>query len=491
MSIDADHINYLVYRYLQESGFQHSSFTFGQESGIVRMKVAQIKIPPGSLIASLQRALNYSQAEVNLTETGRPADLDDLEAIDALTLIESAQPDVCDARRAELRARLQNKTTPAGLEIPKRAIKTLAGHEDDVCVCAWNPRFNLIASGSTDSTARIWSLDGLDSKVLRHQAPDGQVASSDVTTLEWKKDGMLLATGFADGTGRIWTKDGNLKWTLTGHQGPVFSLKWNNKGDLLVTSSVDHTAIVWDTGNGQLIQQFKFHIRPCLDVDWCSNESFATCSQDMAIYVCTVGVQDPIKRFGTPAEGPRDADSMEAANGGHTDEVNAIKWDAEGKYLASCSDDCTAKIWSLELSAPLHTVTHENKVYTLKWGPTPRPGSGMKLMLASASFDHLTKIWDALEGTCLFTLAGHTNAVYTVDFSPDGHYLASGSFDKQILIWSTQSGKLERTYKGGSGIYEVCWDRDGKRIAGAVASKDKADAGKKGAGTVVVIDFEP
>ena len=47
-----------------------------------------------------------------------------------------------------------------------------------------------------------------------------------------------------------------------------------------------------------------------------------------------------------------------------------------------------------------------------QWGPTPRPGSGMKLMLASASFDHLTKIWDALEGTCLFTLAGHTNAVY-------------------------------------------------------------------------------
>ena len=39
----------------------------------------------------MQRALNYSQAEVNLTETGRPADLDDLEAIDALTLIESAQ----------------------------------------------------------------------------------------------------------------------------------------------------------------------------------------------------------------------------------------------------------------------------------------------------------------------------------------------------------------------------------------------------------------
>ena len=49
-------------------GFQHSSFTFAQESGITKCSVASTKIPPGSLIAHLQRALNYVQAEVNLTE---------------------------------------------------------------------------------------------------------------------------------------------------------------------------------------------------------------------------------------------------------------------------------------------------------------------------------------------------------------------------------------------------------------------------------------
>lgn len=496
MSLDSDHINYLVYRYLQESGFQHTSFTFGQESGIVRMKVAQIAVPPGSLILALQRALNYSQAEVNLTESGQPAELDDLETIDALTLIESVQPDVCDARRAELRARLQSKGMPLGIEVPKRSVKTLVGHTSDVCVCAWNPKFNLIASGSSDSTARIWSLDDKSDdypKVLQHVAPDGQSATTDVTTLEWKKDGMLLATGFADGTGRIWSKDGNLKWTLSGHQGPVFALKWNEKGDKLVTTSVDHTAIVWNASTGQHIQQFKFHIRPCLDVDWCSNDTFATCSQDMAIYVCRIGSDRPLKRFGTPAEGPRDADSIEAAKGGHTDEVNAIRWDSEGKFLASCSDDRTAKIWSLEMEQPLHTVSHDNKVYTLKWGPAPK-NSGDKLMLASASFDHFTKIWDALEGTCLFSLSGHTNAVYTVDFSPNGQYLATGSFDKRVLMWSTKTGKLVKTYQGTSGIYEVCWDHDGKRIAGAVASTDKAESNQnaknKSPGAVVVIDFE-
>ena len=29
---------------------------------------------------------------------------------------------------------------------------------------------------------------------------------------------------------------------------------------------------------------------------------------------------------------------------GHLDEVNAIKWDPTGQMLASCSDDCSAKV---------------------------------------------------------------------------------------------------------------------------------------------------
>ncbi len=36
---------------------------------------------------------------------GLPADLEDLETIEALTLIESVQPEVCEQRRQQLRAR--------------------------------------------------------------------------------------------------------------------------------------------------------------------------------------------------------------------------------------------------------------------------------------------------------------------------------------------------------------------------------------------------
>eukprot|EP00040_Diaphanoeca_grandis_P015807 m.81094 g.81094 ORF g.81094 m.81094 type:complete len:474 (-) comp25384_c0_seq1:119-1540(-) len=471
MSIDSDHINYLVYRYLQEAGFQHSAFTFGQESGIVRSSVSQIKIPPGSLIAALQRSLNYVQAEVNLAESG-PADPENLEAIDALTLIESVQPDKCEAKRAQLRNKLQEKAVDEDIEVPASKVTILKGHDNEVFACAWNPHCNMIASGSSDSTARIWSLDGpngvVDALVLRHLAPHGE-ETKDVTTLDWKKDGSLLGTGSYDGTGRIWTKTGELHNTLTGHKGPVFSLKWNAKGNYLVTSSVDCTAIVWETATGQIFQKFSFHSAPCLDVDWRNDECFASCSQDMAIYVCQVGAVTPVKRFGAPGGTSSD---------GHTDEVNAIRWDSEGAYLASCSDDCSAKIWSLELDSPLHTLNHADKIYSLKWGPKADEKEERKLMLASASFDHTTKIWDALEGACMFTLEGHNLPVYSVDFSPDGVHLATGSSDKRLLVWSTKTGKLVKSYEGGGGIFEVCWDREGKRIATCYQDT-----------TVAIIDF--
>lgn len=59
-------------------------------------------------------------------------------------------------------------------------------------------------------------------------------------------------------------------------------------------------------------------------------------------------------------------------------------------------------------------------------------------LLFSASFDSTVRLWEVERGTCLYTLTRHTEPVYSVAFSPDGKYLASGSFDKCVHIWSTQ-----------------------------------------------------
>ncbi len=43
---------------------------------------------------------------------------------------------------------------------------------------------------------------------------------------------------------------------------------------------------------------------------------------------------------------------------------------------------------------------------------------------------------------------GHSSSVYSVAFSPDGKYLASGSSDKTIKLWSVESKNEVTTLQG-------------------------------------------
>ncbi|XP_004536310.1 F-box-like/WD repeat-containing protein ebi [Ceratitis capitata] len=364
-----------------------------------------------------------------------------------------------------------NTATPAAgepmdidqsIEIPASKATVLRGHESEVFICAWNPSRDLLASGSGDSTARIWDMSDATTSpnqlVLRHciQKGGAEVPSNkDVTSLDWNCDGTLLATGSYDGYARIWKTDGRLASTLGQHKGPIFALKWNKRGNFILSAGVDKTTIIWDASTGQCTQQFSFHNAPALDVDWQTNVSFASCSTDQRIHVCRLGSDVPIKTFK-----------------GHTNEVNAIKWCPQGHLLASCSDDMTLKIWSMKQDKCCHDLqAHSKEIYTIKWSPTG-PGTqnpNTNLILASASFDSTVRLWDVDRGSCIHTLTKHTEPVYSVAFSPDGKYLASGSFDKCVHIWSTQSGQLVHSYKGTGGIFEVCWNSKGTKV-GASAS---------------------
>lgn len=70
MSITSDEINYLIFRYLQENGFNHSAFTFAYESLVSKSTAAQVSIPPGALVTFLQKGLEYVGIEEHLNDDG-------------------------------------------------------------------------------------------------------------------------------------------------------------------------------------------------------------------------------------------------------------------------------------------------------------------------------------------------------------------------------------------------------------------------------------
>lgn len=353
----------------------------------------------------------------------------------------------------------------------------LSKHASEVFMCAWNPIYtDLIATGSGDASARIWQMGGPDAKsgcgpvrLLPHGTDPNDRKNKDVTTLEWSSDGKLLATGSYDGVARVWSRTGVLVHTLRGHRGPIFSLKWNRRGNYLLSGSYDKTTIVWDVSGstGFVEQQFNDHFAPALDVDWKDDTTFASCSTDKTVHICRVGHPRPLKTYT-----------------GHADEVNAVKWDPSGSLLASCSDDCTAKVWDVasDRTDPLHDFkSHQQEIYTVKWSPT---GAGStnpskQLMLATASFDGSVRLWDVQNGTCIRVFSRHRDSVYSVAFSPSGDYLASGSLAGQLYIWNVLEGKHIRSFKGKGDIFEVAWNMEETRVAACFSSN-----------VVSVIDFK-
>ena len=354
----------------------------------------------------------------------------------------------------------------------KKKLLQLSGHQGEVFMCSWNPVEKILASGSADGVCRLWGLTDMDQNKWNDANMNANLRSAllmhtvyplerfkDVTSVTWSRDGKMLATGCYDGLARIWDRQGEQKLLLNEHTGPVFSLKWNKTGNYLLSGSYDRRAVVWDPATGTVVRSYMVHSLPVLDVDWRDDDVFATCSSDMSIHIFKVSVEDtatPLKSFV-----------------GHKDEVNTICWSKSGKYLASCSDDYTAKLWTIENGLVHDLVGHSKQIYTIRWCSPTGTGNGggeSPELLCTASFDGSVKVWNSSTGAIVHDLNRHIQAIYSIAPSPNGKYLATGSLGGYVCVWSLEDGSLKLEFRGSGDTFDVNWSHDGTMLSTCFSS---------------------
>ena len=131
---------------------------------------------------------------------------------------------------------------------------------------------------------------------------------------------------------------------------------------------------------------------------------------------------------------------------------------------------------------------HRDTIYTVELSPDGT-------LLATGSYDQKVKLWNVSTGAEVRTLHGHNDAVYDVAFHPNGKILASASGDRTVKLWDVSTGeRLDTLIQPEKEQYAVAFCRDGKRlVTGGVDKRirvwDITAGGKEGTNPIAYSRF--
>ncbi|XP_060576882.1 TAF5-like RNA polymerase II p300/CBP-associated factor-associated factor 65 kDa subunit 5L isoform X2 [Ruditapes philippinarum] len=145
---------------------------------------------------------------------------------------------------------------------------------------------------------------------------------------------------------------------------------------------------------------------------------------------------------------------------GHNYPVWDVDTSAMGDYFVSCSHDQTAKLWSSERTYPIRSfIGHTYDVDCVRFHPNSN-------YVATGSGDKTVRMWSIQDGKSVRLLPGHKSSILSLAFSPNGMLLASAGEDRRIRVWDLRNGQLFKEFRGHTDtIYSLSFNQNSSTLA--------------------------
>jgi WD40 repeat protein len=295
-----------------------------------------------------------------------------------------------------------------------------------------------------------------------HAAVQGH--KSLVSSVSFSFDSELLATGSSDNTVKIWdVASARELSTLDGHGTAVQLVRFSPNGTLLTSVDSKGKIILWDRVDKVYKSSKSYALQGIGDI-------FKFDQQEVG-KLAIISSNDRERHINTKIVNASIIDTKKGENIvtlKHNQTITSVAISPDGAFISFGDDQGVIRIFSCSEPGNLVEINSftcplsEDGDLAIPMAIAIHPQ--MKI-LAFGCDDNKIRLWRWSDAAPFATLEGHTKWIDHIAISTDGDYVVSGSHDFTLSVWSTKTQENLQTIQSQGYVCSISLSQNNKYIS--------------------------